>query len=219
MNLCRRSLKVIYKVILIAILLVINNFGISQTTSAEEPEKTPIPYQTSSFYGSNLIRYHMLNLIINEFTISYERILNNGKSGIQIPVSFGYDKEPVEVPWPPPFEDASDPNQLVTKFETGVNFNLYPGKQGIFKYYLGPGLRFGTGFWYQDVYGYNSPSLTDPIDTDYLKFFVNNGFLWSPAQYFAISLNGFIGIQHSFEATEKETQTIGGLSFELIARF
>jgi len=35
--------------------------------------------------SNNLIAYHLADLLINNFTISYERIFNNGRMGIQNP--------------------------------------------------------------------------------------------------------------------------------------
>ncbi len=212
------SNKVKVRILLLAFIILT---GVDKTyCQSSQNNDEPIPYDAKSYYGNNLIRYHMLDLIINEFTISYERILKNGKTGIEVPITFGYDKDPVEIYLPLPLGDYNRVNHLVTEFETGANFNFYPGGQGIFKYYLGPGLRYGTGYWYQNVNGDDySFDTSDPINTGYFKFFLNNGFLLTPVRSFSLSLNGFIGIQHAFEATEKQTQTNYGLSFDLIVRF
>lgn len=205
-------------IMIISSLFVIMQFSALGQTIADKQEYSNNVYYNKS-YNNNLIRYHLLNLIVNEFTISYERILPSGKVGIQIPFTLGYDKDPVNVDIPTPSDFISHTNSLVTKFESGVSVNVYPVGQGIIKYYFGPGLRYGQGYWYEDVDDYNWNETPESISSNYFKFYISNGLIITPVSSFSLALSGYIGIQHAFEATENKTETTGGLSFDLIIRF
>lgn len=179
----------------------VNLYNIQKTTHAD--------------VGNNLLTFHFLDFVINNFTISYERIIANGKYGIQIPFSFGYSDETTTVPLPPP--TSSDyTNYLVNRFYTGIKFNIYPTGQGKVKYFLGPEIRFGTGLLNQDYYNYNNPYTTN---TGYIKFFINNGVVFTFANSLSISAVGSIGIQHMYKIDTNPTQTTGALSINLSYRF
>lgn len=202
---------------IISLLLVIfHSTAVGQSVTEEKVSENTIYYGKS--FNNNLVRFHLLNLIVNEFTVSYERILPSGKVGIQIPLTLGYDKDLVDVDIPTPIESFSHTNKLVTKFESGVSVNIYPAGQGVFKYYFGPALRYGSGYWYEKIY-YSWDELPEPISSDYFKFYINNGIIVTPVHSLSLALSGYIGIQHAFEATENNTETTSGLSFDIIIRF
>jgi hypothetical protein len=183
------------------------------TISLYEIKKT----KTQVDIGRNLITFHFLDFAINNFTFSYERIISEGKYSIQIPFSFGYSDETTSIPLPPPFY-SDYTNDLVNKFYTGITFNIYPTRQGKFKYFLGPSVQFGSGVFHENTnqYGqYNPP----PIKTGYFKFLINNGIVATFAKSFSISLVGSIGIQHMYKINTNSTQTTGALSLNLSYRF
>lgn len=167
--------------------------------------------------GNNLLTFHFLDFVINSFTFSFERIISEGKFGIQIPFSFGYSENTTAIPLPPPF-DSDYTNELVNKFYTGITFNIYPTGQGKFKYFLGPSVRFGSGLFHEDFnqYGHNNPP---PIETGYIKFLINNGVVVTFARSLSVTLVGSIGIQHMYKINTNPTQTTGALSLNLSYRF
>lgn len=167
--------------------------------------------------GYNLLTFHFLDFVINSFTFSYERIISEGKFGIQIPFSFGYSAKTTTIPLPPPL-DSDYTNELVNQFYTGITFNIYPTGQGKFKYFLGPSVRFGFGLFHEDFnqYGQNNPP---PIETGYIKFLVNNGIVVTFASSLSVTVIGSIGIQHMYKIDTNPTQTSGALSINLSYRF
>lgn len=184
--------------------------------SVYEPTVTVV----KSSIGDNLITFHFLDFVISNFTVSYERIIADGKYGIQIPFSFGYANNPRTIYFPTPMGDIDDgyTNNLTNQFYTGVTFNIYPMRQGKVKYFLGPSLRFGSGkyFEYFDNYGQNT---SYNIKTGYIKFFVNNGIIFTFVNSLSISVIGSIGIQHMYKVDNNATQTTGALSVNMSYRF
>lgn len=167
--------------------------------------------------GYNLITFHFLDFVINSFTVSYERIIANGRYGIQIPFSFGYSEKTTNIPLPPPFDSDYTVNPA-NQFYTGVTFNIYPTGQGKVKYFLGPSLRFGNGLFHEEYnsYGQHNPP---PIKTGYIKFLINNGIVATFASSLSVSVIGSIGIQHMYKSGLNPTRTTGALSLNLSFRF
>ena len=172
---------------------------------------------TQSTMGENLITFHFLDFVISNFTISYERIIANGKYGIQIPFSFGYSNKPTSIPVPLPW-DSEYTNSLANQFYTGITFNIYPSGQGKIKYFLGPALRFGSGKYYENWDNY-SQNTNYSINTGYVKFLVNNGIVFTFANSLSITAIGSIGIQHMYKVDTNPTQTTGALSVNMSYRF
>jgi hypothetical protein len=172
---------------------------------------------TQNSIGENLISFHFLDFVISNFTISYERIIANGKYGIQIPFSFGYSDKPTTIHVPLPW-DSEYTNSLVNQFYSGITFNIYPSGQGKIKYFLGPTLRFGIGDYYENWndYNYDSNYITN---TGYIKFLVNNGIVFTFANSLSITAIGSIGIQHMYKVNTNHTQTTGALSLNMSYRF
>ena len=159
--------------------------------------------------SNNLIAYHLADLLINNFTISYERIFNNGRMGIQIPLSIGYSGD---------YQELGD---FRNKFYTGVNFNIYPTGQGQWRYFLGPGIRFGSGEYeyYDNCYDCSSYYYKTE-DLFYFKFHINNGIMFTPVPSLSLAASLSLGIRYvdSSYADEK-VRTTGAFSFNMIYRF
>jgi len=159
-------------------------------------------------YNKNLLTFHLTDLIISNFTLSYERIFSDGKMGIQIPLSFGY---------------SSGENfgnyYVYNKFYSGLNFNFYPTGQGKVRYFLGPGLRIGVGHDNNDNQG-SYGNYTNP-DTFYTKLLINNGIIFSPIPELSLSAVLGLGIRYFPEAGNynDEVRTTGAFSFNLSYRF
>ena len=150
----------------------------------------PSPTDLNLDFARNVLSYHLFDLVFMDFTISYERILNSGKLGLRIPVSFGYD-----------FDDWNF-NHI---FYSGAGINFYPTGQGKWRYFMGPQLQMGIGqeedwtvyydnegnFWYEE-YTEN--------EGFFMRFLVDNGVMFMPVKNFSISAIGSIGIRYFPEA-------------------
>lgn len=137
-------------------------------------------------FKRNLITYHLIDLTVSNFTISYERILKSGKIGFQIPLSFGYSEN----------GSGFDQNTMSNKFYTGLYLNFYPTGQGIIRYVMGPGIRVGMGSdndYYYDEYGTHVENQTDSF---YGKILINNGAVFTPIPSLSISAILSLGIRY-----------------------
>jgi len=160
-------------------------------------------------FNRNLITYHLADLIVNNFVISYERINKSGKVGFEIPISFGYSHYAN-------FED------MYNQFYTGLSVNFYPTGQGKWRFITGPAMRIGVGRW--DYYGYYYEGDYGNYDekTGYFKLLVNNGVIFTPIKSLSFSVIGYIGIRYAFSVPpnyKKEVMTTGGVSVNLSYRF
>ena len=159
-------------------------------------------------FASNLVAYHLADLLINNFTLSYERILKSGKVGIQIPLSIGYSGD---------YQELGD---FQNRFYTGIYVNFYPTGQGQWRYFLGPGLRFGTGVYeyYHDYDHYNN--YYGEEDVFYFKFHINNGVIFSPIPNLSLAASLSLGIRYiDSKNTDEKIRTTGAASFNMIYRF
>jgi len=169
-------------------------------------------------YGKNMVHFHMFDFVYSNLKISYERIISDGKMGIEIPLSIGYKDNTTSIPFPEPFFDSEYTNKLVTKFYSGINFNAYPTGQGKVKYFLGPALHIGDGLYHPDADSYGS-NVKDAISTGFIKLLLNNGIVFSPVNNFSFSFIASLGIQYMTDPQIKKAETTGGLSINLSLRF
>lgn len=163
-------------------------------------------------YKKNLFNFHLFDLIVNNFKLSYERIISNGKIGIQIPLTFGYG------------DGISGFDDIRNNFYTGISLNFYPTGQGKVRYFMGPGIQVGTGR-YNDVYyagGTSYPPGNTEKNTFVFRFLVNNGIMFTPIEALSISLVGSIGIRYADKNNQSDNQnvkTVGAFSANLSYRF
>lgn len=163
-------------------------------------------------FKKNLINYHLFDLIVNNFKLSYERILSNGKIGIQIPLAIGYGDE----------DAISGFDDVYNTFYTGISLNFYPTGQGKVRYFMGPGIQVGTGFfdgYYNDYTGSYTRTKTD---TFVFRFLVNNGIMFTPIEALSISLVGSLGIRYTdktYNSDNQKIRTVGAFSANLTYRF
>lgn len=164
-------------------------------------------------FKKNLINYHLFDLIVNNFKLSYERILNSGKIGIQIPIAVGYGDD----------ESISGFDDVHNTFYTGITLNFYPTGQGKVRYFMGPGIQIGTGY-FDDGYWNNSNGtyIEENVDTYIFRFLVNNGIIFTPIDALSISLVGSLGIRYTdktFNSDNQNIKTVGAFSANLSYRF
>ena len=156
-------------------------------------------------FKKNLLTYHLFDLVFSDFTMSYERILNSGKIGLQIPLSIGYASG----------NNFAD-NAIVSQFYSGLYLNFYPTGQGKVRYMLGPGLRLGIG---HENY-YDSDGEKSTTDTFYSKLLINNGLVFSPIESLSLSVILSLGIRYFPEARydDEVVRTTAAFSFNLSYR-
>ena len=155
----------------------------------------------------NVFSYHLADLLINNLTISYERILQGGKIGIQLPLSIGYSGD---------YQELGD---FQNKFYSGLYVNFYPTGQGQWRYFTGPGIRVGSGV-YED--GNNCYNCIDygKEDVFYFKFHVNNGVVFSPIPELSLAATLSLGIRYvDSKHTDEKVRTTGAFSFNMSYRF
>lgn len=164
-------------------------------------------------FKKNFINYHLLDLVVNNFKISYERLFSNGKIGVQIPFAVGYGD----------YENISGFDDVHNTFYTGVTLNFYPTGQGKVRYVMGPSIQVGTGYFDDGYYDYqNDIYISDNIDTFILRFLINNGVMFTPIDALSITIVGSLGIRYTDEKNIWEDQnikTVGAASVNLSYRF
>lgn len=159
-------------------------------------------------FKKNLVTFHLFDLVFSNFTFSYERLLNSGKVGFQIPFSFGYSSG----------NNTPGNDFVVSKFYSGLNVNFYPTGQGKVRYFLGPSLRLGLG---HDNNNNSGNYETENPDTFYTKLLVNNGVMFSPIPELSLSVILSLGMRYYPEAGQynEEVTTSAAFSFNLSYRF
>ena len=105
---------------------------VNQNDEAKQAKK-----ELSTNFTKNLFGYHLFDVVYGDFTFSYERILNSGTIGINIPLGFGY-------AYNSDYFNASD-NWVKNLFYSGIGINFYPTGQGKWRYFVGPQVRIGFG--------------------------------------------------------------------------
>lgn len=164
-------------------------------------------------YNKNIINYHLFDLIVNNFKLSYERIVANGKIGIQIPFAIGYGDD----------GNISGFDDVHNTFYTGLSLNFYPTGQGKVRYFMGPGIQVGTGYFEEWLYDHNTGHEThENIDTFIFRFLVNNGIAFTPIEALSISLVGSLGIRYTDKTDhydDNKIKTVGAFAANLSYRF
>lgn len=162
-------------------------------------------------YNPNFMTFHLLDMVVNNFTLSYERIISKGKIGIQIPLSFGYD------------DDLSGYDDVNNKFYTGVTLNFYPTGQGKVRYFLGPSIQVGQGFYDNNYYDQQvGHYVDDNLDTFVFRLLINNGIMFTPIDALSIKLVGSIGIRYTDKLRypdDDDIKTVGAANVSLSYRF
>ena len=160
-------------------------------------------------FKKNFVSYHLADLIINDFTLSYEHLFKNGTIGVQIPLSFGYNH----------YEGF---NGFSNRFYTGIYLNFYPTGQGKWRYFMGPGVRVGKGehrggSWDHNLGQYVS---NNKYNLFYGKLLVNNGVMFTPIASLSLSAVLQLGIRYmSGLASDETVVTTAAFSFNMSYRF
>lgn len=162
-------------------------------------------------FKKNLINYHLFDLVVNNFKLSYERIISNGKIGIQIPFAIGYADE----------DRISGYDNAHNKFYTGLSVNFYPTGQGVVRYFMGPGIQIGNGY-FTSYYESSGQHINANLDTFIFRFLINNGIMFTPIEALSISLVGSLGIRYTDKTQDFNSNnviTVGAFAANLSYRF
>jgi len=161
-------------------------------------------------FKKNFLTYHLADLIINNFTLSYEHLFKNGSIGLQIPVSFGYG-------------NYEENDGLKNNFYSGIYLNLYPTGQGKWRYFLGPAVRLGIADFENKWYNYPSGQLIDNSKHNFFygKLFINNGVMFTPVSSLSIRCVLSLGIRYTPNITfiSNNIETAAAFSFNMSYRF
>lgn len=163
----------------------------------------------------NIFSYNLFDLVWNNFTVSYEYIFKNGKTGLKIPLSLGYN-----------YNDENTNFNFRNIFSSGVGINFYPTGQGKWKYFMGPQLKLGLGkeqeyYYYYDEWGNYLGEEIRGLESFYGKFFIDNGIMFTPVKNFSLAAFVSLGVRYVAESDfdNEGIRTDGAFGFNLSYRF
>gem|GEM_PF-2341928 len=166
----------------------------------QPPSRYPLSWKNSprtglqdgekqSDFKRNIFSYHLFDVVINDFTLSYERISRSGLVGVRIPLSAGYN-----------VDNEDNENDIKSLFYTGIGLNFYPTGQGKWKYFMGPNLRLGLGKIFKYVYDDNLwpyyGMIVKESEFYYVKLMVDNGVMFMPVKSFSFEIVGGLGVRY-----------------------
>ncbi len=137
-----------------------------------------LPTLDGSLLGKNIGSFDVVSLIYNEVGFGYERILYNGLLGVRIPLILGTG------------QGEMSSRQFSTLFQSGVDVNLYPARQGRFRYFIGPGFRAGRVNYltYNECgVGLEPNSILSPGMQSILALQINNGLVLQATEHFSMT--------------------------------
>jgi hypothetical protein len=138
----------------------------------------------------NIFSYNLFDLVWNSFTVSYECIFENGKTGLKIPLSLGYN-----------YNDEYTNFDFRNIIASGVGINFYPTGQGKWKYFMGPQIKLGLGkeqeyYYYYDEFGNYIGEEVKGVESFYGKFFIDNGIMFTPVTNFSLAAFVSLGVRY-----------------------
>ena len=155
-----------------------------RTNNIEREKKAPKEAPT---YGKNIISFSPVQIVLTDVeqsspditvAFAYERIFNNNLVAFRLPVSL------------------SMKNNF---FYVMPTLKLYPRKQGIVKYAVGPQLLFGSGDgtyqdYYQDPVSGMTKTKNITIHRRQVGFLINNSVNFTIAKAFYVGLDASLGL-------------------------
>jgi len=155
-----------------------------RTNNIEREKKAP---KESPTYGKNIISFSPVQIVLTDVeqsspditvAFAYERIFNNNLVAFRLPVSL------------------SMKNNF---FYVMPTLKLYPRKQGIVKYAVGPQLLFGSGDgtyqdYYQDPVSGMTKTKNITIHRRQVGFLINNSVNFTIAKAFYVGLDASLGL-------------------------
>jgi len=155
-----------------------------------------IPRMSPSALGRNTIYLNVFELMVQNFSFSYERIIGpSGKVGLRVPISINF---------------SGNVNSAINSyFYSGLDLNFYPFGQGQARFIIGPSLRFGstkleTNMFQDGGFVYS----TAPVS--YSSFLIQGGFVWCPVKELSILTTCGFGSRYYFINSAANTQQARG---------
>jgi hypothetical protein len=156
-----------------------------ETATTESMIFGEIPKVTSVTLGRNVVYLNIVELVVQNLSISYERIIGPaGKLGIRIPLSVN-------------LTGSGNVSSFINNyFYTGLDFNFYPFGQGQSRFIIGPSLRFGSTRLESNVLlpDGGSSYIIGPVS--YSSFLIQGGFVWCPVKELSFLMTGGIGSRY-----------------------
>jgi len=150
-------------------------------------------------YGRNIMSYHIFDFVYQDFSISYEHILKNGKIGFKVPVAVGFNTD-----------RDNGPRPYNNILYSGLGLNVYIFGQKMASYFMGPEIHVGIGnqeYYYHDqVEPYSSYYKSEEFI--YGRFLINNGISFNPVYNFRLAAIIGIGVRY-YELKEQDNNDDG----------
>jgi hypothetical protein len=187
-----------------AVLMIVYEDGHSDVF-AQGNKKSP--KSDSIKLGNNLISFHVLDILFNDLTLSYERILPKGYLGLTFPVSLGIG------------EGVGSIFNFVDVYSGGIGLNYYPSGQKNINYLMGIILKAGKGKSTDNSIYVNNVA----PEMFYSRILINNGFCFCPVPGMRISLYFSLGLSY-YDKYWRDNRPAGfyqsaGFSFNTSCRF
>ncbi|KAA3437734.1 hypothetical protein [Rufibacter hautae] len=148
----------------------------------EEDEKKSFNYETE--YGRNLLYFYLLDLLYANLAVAYERIIASGKIGLKFPVMIGLSKESDYYTYA--FREQ-------VNYGLGLEVNIYPERQGRFRYYVTPAIHYRSFDLYNFNYYNGSESPYEQGAMTTLNFKI--GAYYQFSRFFLVSADTGIGFR------------------------
>jgi hypothetical protein len=156
---------------------------------------TPFSYNSkgsSKDFGDNIISINIPDILFQNITFSYERIVGKQKKlGLRVPMSVSL------------YGDNNNNLNFNSYniFYSGIDFNYYPTGQGQARLFLGPVLRTGYARVRSEMYDEFLMYFTNStVNTGYFSFMLQGGFIFTPVKELIISSSFGVGSRRYFTA-------------------
>ena len=155
-----------------------------------------IPRVNAEDLGNNIISMDVVDLIVQNITFSYERLLGEQRRfGMRIPMSFCL------LGTSPAINTIYNQHNL---YYSGIDFSFYPFGQGQSRFLLGPSIRVGNlrerneKFLYYDTLSNISFYENTVTLHPYFSFLMHGGFSWHPVKDLSIQTLVGVGTRRYF---------------------
>jgi hypothetical protein len=135
------------------ILLIEDYRGATHVFSGKEQQKKESNPEAFTF-KRNTLALQPFSIFIGRATLIYERLSEDGKVGIVLPLTLTFD------PFGPIFPTGIDTGAAAIKriegvsFIAGLDLNFYVGRKTNATFFMGPRLRYGTDLFLREVEAY-----------------------------------------------------------------
>ncbi len=159
-------------------------------------------------YGNHIAYLSLSDFAFGLATVGYEFIFNEGRFSIKAPISIGLKNAGLDY-------TSSTSNSISYElnddmgyynsdkiFSAGLDMAVFPGRQGMVRYFFGPGIEYGQFYYYSRRRDPNSPQ-NQPSYIDYKEraaytsIMFRNGVMFQPLKNLTVTGNLGVGIYNS----------------------